>query len=283
MGLTQVEKWTLKNGYEIPKLGFGTWLVKDGEEARNAVKAAIACGYRHIDTAAAYHNEKSVGEAIGESGLPREDFFVTSKLWTVDRGYEKTKAAFAKTLENLKLSYLDLYLIHWPASESRFPDWREINLETWRAMTELYKEGKIRAIGVSNFKPHHLEPLMETEVAPMVDQIEFHPGYTQEETVAYCKAHEILVEAWSPLGRGRVLEDGTFKKIAEKYGKSVAQICIRWCLEKGALPLPKSVTPSRIEENLQALDFTMEAADVERITALPEMGFSGHDPDKVEF
>ncbi len=278
-----MEAWTLKNGYKIPKLGFGTWLIKDGDAAKGAVKQAIACGYRHIDTAAAYYNEKSVGAAIEESGVPRETLFVTSKLWTTERGYEKTKAAFAKTLSELKLSYLDLYLIHWPASESRFPDWKEINLETWRAMTELYKEGKIRAIGVSNFKPHHLEPLMETEVAPMVNQIEFHPGYTQEETVAYCQEHEILVEAWSPLGRGRVLENETLKSIAEKYGKTVAQICIRWCLEKGALPLPKSVTPSRIEENLQALDFTMEAAHIEQISALPEMGFSGHDPDTVEF
>lgn len=278
-----METKKLANGVEIPAIGFGTWLVKDGEEVRTAVKTAIQCGYRHIDTAAYYFNEKGVGEAIAASGVPREELFITSKLWNTERGYEKTKAAIQKTLENLNLSYLDLYLIHWPASESRFPDWKELNLGSWRAMMEFYKAGTFRAIGVSNFNRHHLEPLMEAEVQPMVNQIEIHPGYHQKELRDYCAVHDILVEAWSPLGRGRVLENETLKELAEKYQKSVAQICIRWCMEIGALPLPKSVTATRIEENLQVFDFTMEQTDIERITALPEMGFSGHNPDTITF
>lgn len=278
-----METKTLCNGVEIPAIGFGTWMVKDGEEVRRAVKTAIQCGYRHIDTAAYYFNEKGVGEAVAASGVPREELFITSKLWNTERGYEKTKAAIQKTLDNLKFSYLDLYLIHWPASEGRFPDWKELNLGSWRAITECYKAGILRAIGVSNFKKHHLEPLMETEAPPMVNQIEIHPGYHQKELREYCAANQILVEAWSPLGRGRVLEEETLKELAEKYHKSTAQICIRWCLEIGVLPLPKSVTAERIKENLQAFDFTMEQADVERISALPEMGFSGHDPDTITF
>ncbi len=278
-----METKTLRNGVEIPAIGFGTWMVKDGEEVRRAVKTAIQCGYRHIDTAAYYFNEKGVGEAVAASGVPREELFITSKLWNTERGYEKTKAAIQKTLDNLKLSYLDLYLIHWPASEGRFSDWKELNLGSWRAITECYKAGIFRAIGVSNFKKHHLEPLMETEALPMVNQIEIHPGYHQKELREYCAANQILVEAWSPLGRGRVLEEETLKELAEKYHKSTAQICIRWCLEIGVLPLPKSVTAERIKENLQAFDFTMEQADVERISALSEMGFSGHDPDTITF
>ena len=180
---------------------------------------------------------------------------MTSKVWNTERGYEKTMQAFEKTLKDLGLSYLDLYLIHWPASKKQFENWEKINLETWKAMTELYKDGKIRAIGVSNFKPSHLEPLMQTEVKPMVDQIEFHPGLLQKETVSYCEANGILVEAWSPLGTGRMLGHPLLKEIAGNYGKSTAQICIHWCLQHDVLPLPKSVTLERIEENLKVFDF----------------------------
>lgn len=277
------DTFRLNNGYEIPCVGFGTWQTPDGETAVMAVSEAIKAGYRHIDTAACYENEVGVGQGIKASGADRETLFVTSKVWNTERGYEKTMAAFEKTLADLRLDYLDLYLIHWPASPSQFENWEEINLETWRAMTELYKAGKIKAIGVSNFLPRHLEALMKTEVPPMVNQIEYHPGLTQSETVSYCKAHNILVEAWSPLGTGRMLNNETLKSIAGQYGKSAAQLCIRWCLQNGVLPLPKSVTPSRIAENADVFDFEIEAEDMETIGAMPYFGGSGLHPDEVDF
>ncbi len=275
--------YKLSNGVDIPCVGFGTWQTPDGETAVSSVKAALEAGYRHIDTAAIYRNESGVGEAIRESGIDRKEIFVTSKVWNKCRGYDLAMEGFERTMSKLQLDYLDLYLIHWPASESRFEDWKELNLGTWMAMTELYKAGRIRAIGVSNFLPHHLEPLMETEVAPMVDQIEFHPGYMQSETVEYCNKNGILVEAWSPLGTGRMLNNETLIEIANKYNRSVAQLCIRWCLQKGTLPLPKSVTPSRIIENSKVFDFEVSEADMARIDELPNFGGSGLHPDKVEF
>ena len=278
-----MENMKLNNGYMIPEIGYGTWQSPDSEVTVNGVKTAIACGYRHIDTAAAYNNEASVGEGIKESDIARKDLFVTSKVWNTQRGYEKTIAAFEKTLSDLDLDYLDLYLIHWPASKKDYENWEEINLETWRAMTDLYKAGKIKAIGVSNFKPHHLEALMKTEVKPMVNQIEFHPGFMQEETVKYCRDNGILVEAWSPLGTGRMLTNPDLQEIASHYGKSVAQICIRWCIQHDVLPLPKSVTPSRIEENSNVFDFEINAEDMQRIDALENFGGSGLDPDEVDF
>lgn len=277
------DTFTFHNGYEIPCVGFGTWQTPDGNTAVSSVKTAISAGYRHIDTAAAYGNEKSVGKAIRESGIKREDLFITSKVWNDMRGYEKTMQAFAQTMEELGLDYLDLYLIHWPASASRFDNWEELNTGTWRAMTELYKAGKIKAIGVSNFLVHHLEPLMKTEVKPMVNQIEFHPGQMQEELVKYCRDHEILVEAWSPLGTGKMLNNAVLMDIAKKYGKSTAQICIRWCLQHDILPLPKSVTPERIEENANVFDFILAADDMKTIDEIPYFGGSGLNPDEVKF
>lgn len=273
----------LNNGYEIPCVGFGTWQTPDGDTAVMAVSEAIKTGYRHIDTAACYGNEVSVGQGIKKSGIEREKLFVTSKVWNTERGYEKIIAAFEKTLTDLGLDYLDLYLIHWPASSSQYDNWEKINLETWKALTELYKAGKIKSIGVSNFMPHHLEALMKTEVPPMVNQIEYRPGLNQEETVDYCKKHGILVEAWSPLGTGRMLNNETLKFIAGKYGKSVAQLCIRWCLQNGVLPLPKSVTPARIVENADVFDFDITAEDMSDINAMPYFGGSGLHPDKIDF
>ncbi|CVI65269.1 Glyoxal reductase [Clostridiales bacterium CHKCI001] len=273
----------LNNGYEIPCVGFGTWQTPDGETAVMAVSEAIRAGYRHIDTAACYGNEVGVGQGIKKSGIEREKLFVTSKVWNTERGYEKTIAAFEKTLSDLGLDYLDLYLIHWPASSSQYDNWEEINLETWKAMTELYEAGRIKSIGVSNFMPHHLEALMKTEVPPMVNQIEYHPGLTQAETVDYCKKHGILVEAWSPLGTGRMLNNETLKLIADKYEKSIAQLCIRWCLQNGVLPLPKSVTPSRIVENAAVFDFEITAEDLHAINDMPYFGGSGLHPDHVDF
>ncbi|MDS0526244.1 aldo/keto reductase [Clostridium sp. SHJSY1] len=277
------DTFTLNNDYKIPCVGFGTWQTPDGETAVNAVKAAIQCGYRHIDTAAIYGNENSVGKGITECEVPREEVFITSKVWNKERGYKKTLKAFEKTCEDLGVDYIDLYLIHWPASQSQFEDWEEINLETWKAMIELFKADKIKSIGVSNFMPHHLKALMETEIKPMVNQIEFHPGQMQEETVEYCKKNGILVEAWSPLGTGRMLTNEVLMNIAEKYQRSVAQVCIKWILQQDILPLPKSITPSRIEENTQVFDFELSQEDMEIINGMEYSGGSGLHPDKVGF
>lgn len=283
----EIKNFTCSNGYQIPCIGYGTWQTPDGETARKAVKTAIESGYRHIDTAAAYGNEVSVGKGIAEGmktvDIQRSELFVTSKLWNTERGYDKTIAAFEKTLSDLKLDYLDLYLIHWPASAHQFEKWDEINLETWRAMTDLYKEGRIKAIGVSNFWPHHLKSLLETEVKPMVNQIEFHPGMMQSETVKFCREHQILLEAWSPIGSGRVLTDKNMKVLAEKYNRSVAQICVRWCLQNEVIPLPKSVTESRIIENRSVFDFELSEGDMKYINSMPEFAESGLHPDKIDF
>ena len=277
------DSFILSNDLNIPCVGFGTWQAADGEVATEAVRSALKAGYRHVDTAAIYRNEESVGRAVTESGIDRSEIFVTTKLWNKCRSYELAFSAFERSLSKLGLDYVDLYLIHWPASPSQYENFDQINLETWRAMTELYKDGKIKSIGVSNFMPHHLEALMKTDVVPMVNQIEFHPGFTQWETLEYCKKNGILVEGWSPLGSGRVLSDERLKKIASKYGKSVAQICIRWSLQHGVLPLPKSVTESRIIENADVFDFEISSADMAEIDAFETFGESGFHPDKADF
>lgn len=277
------DTFTLCNGVQIPCVGFGTWQTPDGETAVASVSEAIKVGYRHIDTAAIYENEISVGNAIKLSGVDRKDLFVTSKVWNTDRGYDKTMVAFEESMKRLDLEYLDLYLIHWPAIKKQFDDWNKINLSTWKALTELYRAGRIKAIGVSNFLPHHMDSLMQTEVQPMVNQIEYHVGQLQEQTVKYCHENNIVVEAWSPLGTGRMLNNEALIAIAEKYGRSVAQLCIRWCLQNGVLPLPKSVTPSRIYENSKVFDFVISDEDMNIINSMPYFGGSGHDPDNIDF
>lgn len=270
--------FVLHNGIEIPCVGYGTWLTTDAQAA-DAVGAALQIGYRHIDTAAKYENEQGVGKGILQSGIAREEIFVTSKVWNDNRGYDKTMVSFEKTLADLGLEYLDLFLIHWPASPLQYEDYNAVNLSTWSAMVELYRAGKIRAIGVSNFLPHHLEALVASEVVPMVNQIEFHPGQMQNETLEYCRQHNILVEAWGPLGRGKMLDNPTLMSIAKRYRKTVAQLCIRWCLQNGVLPLPKSVTPARIAENGEVFDFVISDEDMQTINAMEYFGGSGHNPD----
>lgn len=274
-----LKTFTLRNGCTIPSVGFGTYKAPDGDGARDAVCEALRVGYRHIDAAARYENEKGVGAGIRASGVPREEIFVTSKVWNDHRGYDRTMASFEKTMADLGLETLDLFLIHWPAAAHQYDDWEAVNRDTWRALTTLYKEGRVRAIGVSNFFPHHLRALMDTEVPPMVDQIEYHPGHIQAETVAFCRANDILVEAWSPLGRGRVMADPLLNALAVRYGRSVAQICLRWCLQNGVVPLPKSTTPSRIRENIDIFDFSISDEDMARVNDLPAFGWSGQDPD----
>jgi diketogulonate reductase-like aldo/keto reductase len=269
------------NGIKIPCIGFGTWQTPEGLLAVNAVKYAIEAGYRHVDTADIYQNEESVGLGIAQSGIDRGNVFITTKLWNTKRGYEPTLKAFAESIRKLKVEYVDLYLIHWPANTT---GWEKINADTWRAFETLYKDGRIRAIGLSNFLAHHIESLLHTaEVLPAVDQIEFHPGYMQADTLAFCKAHHIVVEAWSPLGSGRLLDNPQLKEIARHHGVSVAQLCIRWCLQNDTLPLPKSVTPQRILENADVFGFTLSDADMQAINNLPYMGGSGLHPDKIDF
>ena len=277
--------YQLNNGNKIPAIGFGTYKAQE-DEGIAAVKKAIETGYRLIDTAAKYENEEAVGKAIKQSGIAREELMITTKLWRENLGYESTKKAFETSLAKLDLDYIDLYLIHWPANAKNYENWQKANNDSWRAMEELVKEGKIKNIGVSNFWPEHLEPLLEAaEIEPVINQIEFHPGYWQPELTRYCKEKNILVEAWSPLARGKVFESEEIKAIAKKYNKSVAQICLRWILEHNALIIPKSSTPERIEDNFDIFDFQLNAEDIKTIDNLPQMGFSGelpnHWPDRV--
>ena len=276
------DTFVLSNGVKVPCIGYGTYLTPDGEVAKNSVMEALKVGYRHVDTAFAYGNESAVGEGIKASGVKREDIFVTTKHWVTMRGYEKATEAIDISLKNLGLDYLDLYLIHWPCVEKVSPDWKEINAGTWKAFEDAYKAGKIRAIGVSNFQKKHYDALAEMcEIKPMVNQIEFHPGYTQPETVKYSQEQGMLVQAFSPLGCGAVLNDETLKGIAAKYNKSVAQICLRFVLQSGLNVLTKSVTPSRILENTHIFDFELAVEDMATINAMPELGFTGWLPENA--
>lgn len=273
----------LKNGVEMPSIGYGTWRVDAGVTGADTVAEAIRAGYRHIDTAARYGNEASVGEGIRKSEVKREDIFVTSKVWYTHRGYERTLEAFEATMKELSLDYLDLYLVHWPAVPKNYDNWKKLNAETWRAMEEIYRSGRVRAIGVSNFLPHHLEPLCETaEILPMVNQIEFRPGYSQMECAKWCMERDIVPEAWRPLGAGAALNSEVMIELSKKYGRSPAQICIRWVLQHGLVPLPKSANPVRMRENLQVYDFELSAEDMRGIDELPRDEESAEKPDELE-
>ena len=279
-----MENFKLSNGIEIPAIGFGTWLL-EGEKVTEPLKIALEKGYTHIDTAAIYKNEKEIGAVLKADNVDRSKLFITSKCWNSERGYEKALAAFEQTLADLQTDYLDLYLIHWPANETQFPDnWAELNAGTWRAFEEIYKSGKAKSIGVSNFNINHLEALFETaEIKPMVNQIEIHPGHSQPELVDFCKQHDLLVEAWSPLGSGRILENELIVSLSDKYNVSVGQICINYCLAKEILPLPRSSSEKNIEANLTSNNFKLSAEDVKAIDEMPADGFSGLNPSMVEF
>lgn len=271
---------TLKNGVNMPWLGIGVFKVEEGPELVNAVKFAIKHGYRSIDTAAIYGNEEGVGQAIregmGETGITREELFITSKVWNSDLGYESTLAAYETSLKKLGLDYLDLYLIHWPV-EGKYKD-------AWRALETLYKEGKVKAIGVSNFQVHHLEDVIkDAEIVPMVNQVEYHPRLTQKEVHAFCVEHGIQLEAWSPLMQGQLLDNPVLQEIAHSYNKSVAQIIIRWDLQNGVITIPKSTKEHRIVENASVFDFELSKEDMQRIDQLNQNHRVGPDPDHIDF
>lgn len=263
---------TLHNGVNMPWLGLGVYKMAEGKEVERAVHAALEAGYRSIDTAALYQNERGVGQAVRTSGLPREEVFITTKVWNDDQGYESTLKAFEQSRRLLGVDYVDLYLIHWPV-RGKFK-------ETWRALEKLYKDGWVRAIGVSNFHIHHLENLLaDCEIVPMVNQVELHPCLTQEPLRKYCQKHHIQVEAWSPLMRGQLFEHPLLQELSRKYGKTPAQIIIRWDLQHEIVTIPKSARPERIRENAQVFDFELEAADMARLDALNENRRVGPDPD----
>ena len=263
--------YTLKNGVKMPKVGFGTWQIPDGEVCFTAVSQALKHGYRHIDTAAAYRNERSVGEAIRASGLKREEVFVTSKLQSHIKSYQETLDAFEKTLQELNMTYLDLYLIHapWPWNDMG-KDCKAGNIQAYKAMEKLYREGKIRTIGVSNFSPDDLDNILKhCEIIPHVNQISFFIGNNQQETHEYCDAKGILVEAYSPLAIGYALSNQTIQTMSQKYHVTPAQLCIRYCIDKGTAPLPKSIHESRIIENT-GLDFEIKKEDIEFLDTIKD-------------
>ncbi len=273
--------YELSNGVKIPAIGYGTWQTPNDVTAAH-VKTALDLGYRHVDTAWGYENEVGVGEGVRASGVAREDIFVTTKHWVTWRGYQKTIDAVEDSLMKLGMDYIDLYLVHWPCVEASSPNWEEINADTWRGFEKMYKDGKLRSIGVSNYEQKHLEALKKTaEFMPMVNQLEFHPGFLQLDNVRYCQENGILVEAWSPLGSGAVLKDATLAGIAAKYNKSAAQLCIRFALEYGVLPLPKSTNAERIAQNAEVFDFEISAEDKAAIEAMPTLGFSTFVPEEA--
>ena len=270
---------SLHNDVVMPQLGLGVWQAKNGSEVENAVRHALEHGYRAIDTAAAYGNEEGVGKAIKDSGIKREDIFVTTKLWNDSHDYDKALKAFDASMEKLGLDYLDLYLIHWPVpAQDKFS-------EAWRALERLYDEKRVRAVGVSNFKPHHLESLLQTaNLVPMVNQIELHPRLQQHETRQFCDQHNIQIESWSPIMRGgELLGNELLQSIGEKHQKTPAQVIIRWHIQSGFVVIPKSVHNERIDENFDVFNFELDEDDMEEIASLNTDERTGPDPDTANF
>ncbi len=277
MDITDI-KGTVKlaNGYAMPYFGLGVFQMKDGDEVINAVNCALEAGYRHIDTASMYFNETGVGKAIRDSNISREDIFVTTKLGNPEQGYENTLEAFEKSMERLGLEYLDLYLIHWPVS-GKYKD-------TWKAFEKLYKERRIKSIGVSNFLQHHLEDIMdESEITPMVNQMEFHPHLLQQGLLNFCNQHKIQYEAWSPLMQGKIFEEKEFQQLAQKYNKNAAQLVLRWNLQKEVVTIPKSSKSERIISNADIFDFEISKEDMQKIDFMDKNERLGPDPDNFDF
>ena len=279
-----MDKYTLLNGVRIPVIGFGTWQTPGDKTGTDAVVTALQAGYRHIDTAQGYRNEQMVGEALKISGVRREEVFITSKLDNPMHGYDNTMSSFEETLKKLDTDYVDLFVIHWPNPLQYRSSWQRTNAETWKAFEELYEAGKIKAIGISNFRQHHIDELMKSaKIPPMVNQIRLCPGETQRELVKYCRQRDMLLEAYSPLGTGRIFTVEQMKALSVKYNKTIAQICIRWSLQNGWLPLPKSVTAARIRENLDVFDFELSKDDADLIAGLTGCVGLSMDPDKTNW
>lgn len=276
-GITDIKgTFTLHNGVEMPYLGLGVYLSEDGQEVVNAVKWALEHGYRHIDTASIYKNEIGVGQGIKESNVSRQEIFVVSKVWNSDQGYEATIKAFKDSLDRLGLDYLDLYLIHWPVNGKY--------KETWKALEYLYEQKLVRAIGVSNFMKHHLEDLLEdSTIVPMVNQMEFHPYLVQQDLLDFCKEKKIQYEAWSPMMQGKIFNLQEFKELAEKYNKSIAQIVLRWDLQKGVITIPKSSKKERIISNADVFNFQLSSEDMDKLSSLDRSKRFGPDPDNFDF
>lgn len=267
---------TLHNGVKMPILGLGVWKVNEGGEVEQAVESAIRLGYRSIDTAKVYGNESGVAKGIAASQIPREELFITTKLWNSDQGYDSTLRAFEESRNRLQVDYVDLYLIHWPVAD-KF-------IDTWRAFERLYEEGQVKAIGVSNFQVHHLETLSQTaNIVPMVNQVEYHPYLTQEELRAYCQKQQIQLEAWSPLMQGHFLKEETILDLAKKYDRTPAQIVLRWDIQNQVVTIPKSVRAERIKENAQIFDFSLQEEDMQKLNQLNKDYRFGPDPDNFHF
>ena len=272
----------LSNGFQIPNIGIGTWQITDKEQISEIIKNARELGYRLIDTAAAYSNEISISKAISKLDLNRQDIIISDKVWNTSRGYQAVQDACKKSLKKLKMDYIDIYLVHWPASMKLYSDWADINADTWRGMEQLYKDGFVRAIGVCNFKIHHLQELKKTaDIMPMINQIEYHPGLDQKDILHYCNENDIKVESSSPLGNGEILNNNILKEIAEKKRKTVAQISIRWEIQKGLIVIPKTCNIGRLAENMDVFDFELSKEEMSEIDNIPYCGGIGIDSDGV--
>jgi len=270
--------FTLYNGVTIPCIGYGTYKAADTNSC-DIIATAAKAGYRFFDTASFYGTETFLAEALKQVGLPRNEVFITSKVWKAEMGYNETLEAFKRTLKNLDTDYLDLYLIHWPRY-TLDGEWKQTCIDTWKAMEELYEAGRVRAIGLSNFLPHHMDVILDNcNIKPMVNQLEVHPGYTQEAAIRYCQERDILVQAWSPLGRQRVLEEPLLIELAAKYDVTPAQICLRFLLQRGINPIPKASSFERMRNNMDIFDFSITTEDMHRLNTLPQTGWSGEHPD----
>lgn len=267
---------SLKNGTTVPGMGFGTCRIED-EKIADIVEKAVGVGYRHIDTGSAYGNERGVGKGIRNSGIAREDIFLTTKAWPYEMGYDNILRAFDGSMNRLGLDYVDLYLVHFPVMRDHYEDWQDFLLKTWRAFEKIYNEGRAKAIGVSNFTDKHLAVLQDhAEVSPVINQIEFHPGWTQFDTLRFCAEHDIAVSAWSPLGQGALLQSPVLKAMAAKYEKSVAQLILRWVLQHNVLPIVESKNPNRMKENTEIFDFSISSMDMKVIDELPPLLIGPH-------
>lgn len=278
------ETTTLANGVVMPTIGFGTWQIPLNENYQSTVQTAVQLGYRHFDTAQIYNSTHLLGEAIRESGVSRESFFITTKIWAAHRTYESALEAFDQVLEQMKFDYIDMLLVHWPASQGEPMVWQAQNAGVWRAFEEIYESKRVRAIGVANFLPHHLVPLLaRARIKPMVNQLELHPGYTQSAAAAFSQRSGMVVQAWSPFGRGLLLSHPILKAIAEHHGVSPARAALRWCLQKGYAPIPKATELPHQRENLDVFSFELSSEDMAQLDRLPTTAFSGLHPDTVTF